>query len=299
MMPFVGWYDSATGQTRPFGSEWDWPNAPFGPEMLADIAERIVSDRNHDFDVLTPTTLLSSPRQVLIERFLDCYLDPEYAVSKQIGSIVHERLTGQLVKAGYSEEPLELKAFGETIRCRPDGWREPPETQAGIVELKVATSGSLKFIVEAGRGKDEHECQASMYAHARSQRTGIPVGEQKVELRYYCMPQKEKLFGSWTRMRPGVSYPVEVWPLERIEAFVPGYSTPKRATDYQGPPPTSVGENMKILSRAFAAIRTGADPLEVVGGVECQCPRRFNGQGRAYCSVRGRCAMEDHGTQWW
>jgi hypothetical protein len=299
--------------------------------MLAAIVAKITGDRAHEWDKLTPTTLLSTPRQIIIERFMDCFLDPEQAVSMQIGTMVHEKLTEELVKIGYSVGPLKLKAYGLEMEGSPDAYWEPyklidkidvlngaqfypgivvhdelvkvenPKPFEGmpdIIELKVTTPGSVKFIMQDGRPKRDHAVQVNLYREAFVQTFGGDPEQLSAVIRYYDMPQKEQVAGmGWIRMPPCLSYPVDYMDLEIIAEVRPGYDPPVRSDKgYQGPPPPTVLNNARTLQAAMQMIRDGASPESVVRGLECECPKRFSGTGRTYCNVAGRCAFEDHGT---
>ena len=340
MSPFIAWWDAARGTMRPFGTEWSWHDAPVGPEMLAAIVSKMTTDRAHEWGKLTPTTLLASPRQVIIERFMDCFLDPEQAVSMQIGTMVHEGLVRELKAIGYSVDPLKLNAYGAEMEGSPDAYWAPyklvpkmtggnypgelvpikveggpifpdgwetvanPKPFAGmpdIIELKVTTPGSVKFIMQDGRPKRDHRAQVNLYRAAFGKTFGCDPESLSAVIRYYDMPQKEQVVGmGWVRMPPCLSYPVEYMDLEEIGDIRPGYDPPVRSDKgYQGPPPPMVKENAATLIAAIKMIEAGAKPEDVVKGLECHCPKRFQGQGRNYCNVSGVCAMLDHGVPVW
>ncbi len=339
-MPYVGWQDTTRGTQRPFGSEWSWKDAPVGPEMLAAIVAKIMNDRAHEYDKLTPTTILQTPRQILIERFMDCYVDPEQFVSMQIGTMLHEILVKELVAIGYSTEPLKLKAYGVEMEGSPDAYWPPykvvrkmsvkegdqfwavdtkPELgvlpgdlvkvlnpkpfdgMQDIVELKVTTPGSVKFIMQDGKPKKDHSVQVNLYREAYVQAYGGDPEQVTARISYYDMPQKEQVAGmGWIRMPPCLTYPVDYMDLDYIGEVRPGYDPPTRSDKgYQGPPPPTVKENVATLVTVMQMIRDGVAPEQIVKQLECHCPKRFSGTGRSYCNVSGRCAFEDHQTFMW
>lgn len=339
-MPFIGWFDSARGTQRPFGSEWSWNDAPVGPEMLAAIVRKITSDRAHEWDKLTPTTITATPRQIIIERFMDCFLDPEQAVSMQIGTMLHEKLVEELENVGYSVAPLKFKAYGIEMEGSPDAYWAPtkvvreqdvpdgaqfmpidtkeegailpgrlvtvenPKPFAGmpdIIELKITTPGSVKFIMVDGVPKRDHRVQVNLYREAFVQNFGGDPEAVSAVIRYYDMPQKEQVPGmGWVRMPPCLPFSVDYMDLDTIALIHPGYDPPSRAgKGYEGPPPPTIAENVKALTAALQMIRDGASPETVVKGLECHCPKRFAGTGRTYCNVSGMCAMQDHQTPVW
>jgi hypothetical protein len=274
--------------------------------MLARIAERIVNDRTHEWDAITPTTLLQTPRQVIIERFMDVALDPEQAVSAEIGTIVHEQLTKKLGDVGYVVKgALEFEMFGVPMHGSPDAWWpadkvKPFRGMPDIIELKITTSGSISWILKDGEAKGDHVAQVEMYRRPVARMREVDPATLSTEIRYYAMPQKETTGNrEWTRMPSCLRFPTSYMSEQEIGDVHGGWSPPKGPKSYQGPPPTSVAENSKILPAAFEMLRNGASPEDVVAALECMCPRRFNGTGRQYCTVSKECAVLHHGTPVW
>lgn len=313
-MPARGWWDSATGRARPFGSEWAWEDPPVAPELMASMAKKIVAHASkHDYGMtLSPSRVTVPTRSVLIQKFVDYYVDPESEGGQHIGTLTHLGLEGELRDVGYDTETRlsGTLTFGHSEKFKlvgiPDAhWpldRQPniPDNMDHIVELKTTSSGSMRFLLEDGTPKEDHRAQVSIYAHLYSQKYGIPFEEVRVSIHYFCIPQKERLMGAFTRMPPSKVYPVPVLMSDvEIGAVIPGYSPPKKASDYQGPPPERVMTNAILTTRAFGAIESGKPPEEVIEQFDCQCERRFNGSGRDYCSVMRNCAMLDHGTPMW
>lgn len=335
-MPIAGWYDTAHGVTRPFGTEWTWPDPPIGRAMMAAIARKIQSDTRHVGFNLTPTTLLQTPRQIVIERFADVWVDPEEEAAKFMGTMFHAALLGEMQRVGYlvgrdavvagrlfgADMTTELDAVwphGDTtaeslglplIPKKPFGWPD-------IVEIKFTGSNAVKFVLEAGAAKDDHEAQVNMGRLLRAQAIGVAPELLAARIEYYDMPQKEnsKILGGWVRMPPFVGFEVSPMDEAMIGELRPGWSPPKKESD-PTVPPGRVVDTVETLGRVFPvvkeALRAAAGlPVEerkrfvtaavegVVASLPCECPNRFHGTGRTYCSVRRQCAMLDHGTMAW
>ncbi len=314
MSPARAWYDAATGKARPFGTEWDWPDAPVVPELMEDIRDKIVAhSMRHDYGLrLSPSRLTSTPRQVLIEKFVDTMIDPDDAASKHLGVLIHEGIEKRYVDRGYHTESMLSGSltFGGTsypvvgipdahwaLTNQDDAPLPRTSSDAHVIDVKTTSSGAMRFILEAGMPREDHVAQVSIYAHLYSQTYLIPVEEVICNIRYFCIPQKERMsIGGYVRMPPTKQFRFNAMTMAEIGEHIPGYSVPTRATHYQGPPPDSIEKNAATVTAAFARISAGEAIEVVLNEVGCMCDRRFNGSGREYCDVMRDCAMMIHGV---
>ena len=283
-MPIVGWFDIGRGKVREFDTELDWHDCPIGIEMLLSLKQSIQSDRDHQGTALTTTTCMSPTRKVILERFFPIYADPEDLISAHIGSLVHERLQGILEDLGYSTDHATAEfARGIVLQGAADGWMiNPPKNQPNVVELKVTTSGSLRFILEDGAAKSDHICQTNVNRHLIARSLGVDPSSLTAEIRYYVMRQKEKMKGlGFVRIQPAARFAVPFWPVEQILEYHPGGKFEDGSPTFE--------QNMLSTHAAFTAIESGADPKEIVSRLPCQCGTLFNKTGKNYCDSRRLC----------
>lgn len=319
-MPPVGWLDKVTGATIEFGNEWGWEGSEVGPELLAAAARDIGSHERTGAERFrfSPSVLMKTPRETILERFMPYFVDPEKAAGLFVGASLHKTLTTEAERVGYQTPVLEARGWWGTdtpIVGLPDGlwpvWDGVPKPFAwmpDLLEFKETSSGSMKFLVEAGTPKEDHVVQVNMYRHMAAATYGGKAEDISAVISYYCMPQKEnsKLMGGWVRMPPCKRLPVPFMTLEEIGEVRAGWSPPRLGKDADPPePPITIRETAKVLERAYEMIKSGTSVEDILGGLTglphmgCMCDRRFNGTGRTYCNVAEVCAMQDHGTPIW
>jgi len=276
---------------------------------MVEMREAIINDWHRENPrVLTPSRLNQSPRQVIIEAYVDYAVAPEDVVQMFMGSTFHEKLANRRREVGHRvqrEARVAGKLWGFDVSAEPDAiWPggEGPggSTPIRIMEDKFTTSGSIGFILRASQPKADHVFQVNVARHLLAQVDGIDPETIPARINYFCLPQKENIkhLGGWVRVPANVPFPVPFRNEDQLGDHTPGWNPPEKPT--QPAIPTSTArENAIILTEAHAQIAAGKPVVDVLKALECQCPRRFMGTGREYCEMSRWCAILDHGSPSW
>lgn len=312
-MPATAWYDTATGLTIPFGKEWDWEDPPEDPAWMEEMRDKIVNDwHTANPFTFTASRLLQSPRQLVIEAYVDYPVAPESISQMYTGTVMHARLAARRKQRGMlvgEEARATGKLFGTVVSAEPDAvWFEHDTTiPSGLIEDKFTSASSLATILRESVPKKDHVFQVNVQRRLVAQRYQIDPTELDCQIRYRCMPQKEnvKHLGGWTRMPPFMPFRVPLWSEDQMAEYTPAWDPPTKP-EHSAIPTTTVASTIAIMSVVHAKMaQAKADGNEketlsmILSNLECECPRRFNGKGREFCERARACAMADHGSPIW